>query len=138
MAEQAELKQLTRDDVKQHNTSKSAWVILDDKVYDITKFLDEHPGGEEVLLEQAGGDGTESFEDVGHSSDAREMRKQFLIGELVDADKKGKVNKKVPEIKVDQSIIFSPTWTNWLIPTGIAVAVALLYKWFVGNPIPAN
>jgi len=37
-----------------------------------------------VLLEQAGYDGTESFEDIGHSSDAREMMKQYKIGELVD------------------------------------------------------
>ncbi|KPP58487.1 hypothetical protein Z043_123682, partial [Scleropages formosus] len=41
-----------------------------------------HPGGEEVLREQAGGDATESFEDVGHSSDARQMTESFLVGEL--------------------------------------------------------
>lgn len=35
-----------------------------------------------MLLEQAGGDATESFEDVGHSSDAREMASSFVIGEL--------------------------------------------------------
>lgn len=42
----------------------------------------QHPGGEEVLLEQAGADATESFEDVGHSTDAREMLQQYYIGEL--------------------------------------------------------
>jgi cytochrome b involved in lipid metabolism len=35
-------------------------------------------------LEQAGSDGTEAFEDVGHSTDAREMMKKFKIGELVE------------------------------------------------------
>lgn len=35
-----------------------------------------------MLREQAGGDGTESFEDVGHSSDAREMAQDMIIGEL--------------------------------------------------------
>lgn len=35
-----------------------------------------------MLREQAGGDGTESFEDVGHSSDAREMAADMVIGEL--------------------------------------------------------
>lgn len=34
------------------------------------------------MLEQAGGDATESFEDVGHSIDAREMLEQFYVGEL--------------------------------------------------------
>jgi cytochrome b involved in lipid metabolism len=38
-------------------------------VYDITKFLNEHPGGSEVIMEVAGQDGTEGFEDVGHSED---------------------------------------------------------------------
>lgn len=37
-----------------------------------------------MLLEQAGKDGTESFEDVGHSSDARELMVQYKIGELVE------------------------------------------------------
>lgn len=45
-------------------------------------LLFQHPGGEEVLLEQAGRDATESFEDVGHSTDAREMLKQYYIGEI--------------------------------------------------------
>ena len=35
------------------------------KVYDVTEFLAEHPGGEEILLETAGTDSTEAFEDVG-------------------------------------------------------------------------
>lgn len=34
------------------------------------------------MLEQAGGDATESFEDVGHSTDAREMLQQYLVGEV--------------------------------------------------------
>lgn len=33
-------------------------------------------------MEQAGADATESFEDVGHSTDAREMLIQYYIGEL--------------------------------------------------------
>ena len=35
-----------------------------------------------MLLEQGGGFSTESFEDVGHSTDARELMKKYLIGEL--------------------------------------------------------
>lgn len=47
----------------------------------------QHPGGEEVLLEKAGGDSTEDFEDVGHSTDARQLMAKYLIGELHDDDK---------------------------------------------------
>ncbi|XP_036375309.1 cytochrome b5 isoform X1 [Megalops cyprinoides] len=74
-------------EVEEQNTFKSTWIIINHNIYDVTKFLEEHPGGEEVLREQAGGDATESFEDVGHSTDAREMAKSFLIGELHPDDR---------------------------------------------------
>ena len=38
-----------------------------------------------------GGDATENFEDVGHSSDARELMENYLIGELTDVSILGKV-----------------------------------------------
>ncbi|RXM29262.1 Cytochrome b5 [Acipenser ruthenus] len=77
-----EVKYYSLEEVQQHNSCKSTWLIIHNKIYDVTKFLEEHPGGEEVLREQAGGDATESFEDVGHSTDAREMTSMYMIGEL--------------------------------------------------------
>ena len=44
----------------------------------------QHPGGEEVLKDMAGKVATENFEDVGHSTDARELMKQYQIGELTE------------------------------------------------------
>ncbi|CAP27717.1 Protein CBR-CYTB-5.1 [Caenorhabditis briggsae] len=82
------LKQMTLKEISDHNTNKSAWLVIGNKVYDVTKFLDEHPGGCEVLLEQAGGDGTEAFEDVGHSTDARHMKEEYLIGEVVEEERR--------------------------------------------------
>jgi len=55
-------------------------MVLHGKVYAIAPFLDEHPGGDEVLLGECGRDATEAFEDVGHSDEAREMLKQYLVG----------------------------------------------------------
>merc|ERR1712004_957614 len=80
------LKVFSMEEVEQHTEakgeSKSVWTVIHDKVYDVTKFLDEHPGGEEIMIENAGLDATEAFEDVGHSTDAREMLAEYLIGEL--------------------------------------------------------
>lgn len=39
-------------------------------------------GGEEVMLDVAGQDATEAFEDVGHSDEARETLDQLLVGNL--------------------------------------------------------
>uniref|UniRef100_G1N831 Cytochrome b5 n=1 Tax=Meleagris gallopavo TaxID=9103 RepID=G1N831_MELGA len=75
------------EEVQKHNNSQSTWIIVHNRIYDITKFLDEHPGGEEVLREQAGGDATENFEDVGHSTDARALSETFIIGELHPDDR---------------------------------------------------
>ncbi|XP_064841065.1 cytochrome b5-like [Oncorhynchus masou masou] len=72
----------TLEEVKTHNKRTDAWLIIHDKVYNITSFLAEHPGGEDVLMSQAGTDATVSFEDVGHSKDARAMLIKYYIGEL--------------------------------------------------------
>ncbi|KAG1941470.1 cytochrome b5 [Pimephales promelas] len=85
--DEKEVKYYRLSEVEERNSFKSTWIIIHNKVYDVTKFLEEHPGGEEVLREQAGGDATESFEDVGHSSDAREMASSMLIGELHPDDR---------------------------------------------------
>lgn len=55
-------------------------------MYDITKYLDDHPGGAEVMLDVAGQNADEFFEDIGHSKEAREELKKHLIGTFkVDA-----------------------------------------------------
>lgn len=54
----------------------------------IISIFFQHPGGEEVLLEQAGKDASEAFEDVGHSTDARELMQKYKIGDIVEAERK--------------------------------------------------
>lgn len=65
-----------------HRDSDNIWTVIHGKVYDMTKFLDEHPGGGEILLENAGLDSSEQFDDVGHSSDAKEMLDDLYVGDL--------------------------------------------------------
>ncbi|KAJ2490156.1 Cytochrome b5 type B (outer mitochondrial membrane) [Coemansia sp. RSA 2050] len=72
----------TGEQIQQHSTREDIWIVVHGKVYDVTKFLDKHPGGEEVILEHAGIDATEAFEDIGHSDDARELLKDCFIGDL--------------------------------------------------------
>ncbi|KAH6889629.1 cytochrome b5 [Thelonectria olida] len=75
-------KTFTFDDVSKHTTKKDLYIVIHEKVYDCTDFVDEHPGGEEALLEVAGIDASDAFEDVGHSDEAREILQKFLIGSL--------------------------------------------------------
>ncbi|NWQ80478.1 CYB5B protein, partial [Columbina picui] len=80
--------------------------------------LFQHPGGEEVLLEQAGRDATESFEDVGHSTDAREMLKQYYIGEV----------HPVRTVSKRRCPLF---WSTWLIPIFGALVLGLMYRYYL-------
>ncbi|KAM9408748.1 cytochrome b5 type B isoform 2-T2 [Pholidichthys leucotaenia] len=115
----------TLEEITVHNMNKDTWLIIHDKVYDISSFLEEHPGGEEVLLEQAGTDATASFEDVGHSTDAREMLQQYFIGELhMDDRQKGNTSKETTNSE-------SSSWAMWVIPAVIAVVVGILYRFYI-------
>ncbi|KAJ5923202.1 cytochrome b5 [Penicillium verhagenii] len=75
-------KEFTLKEVEAHNTKKDLYMVIHDKVYDCTSFVDEHPGGEEVLLDVGGQDGSEAFEDVGHSDEAREILDGLLVGSV--------------------------------------------------------
>ncbi|KEY66867.1 hypothetical protein S7711_05221 [Stachybotrys chartarum IBT 7711] len=73
---------LTYQDVAEHNTKKDLYMVIHNKVYNVSSFVDEHPGGEEVMLDVGGQDATEAFEDVGHSDEARETLEKLLVGDL--------------------------------------------------------
>ncbi|EEB09043.1 cytochrome b5 [Schizosaccharomyces japonicus yFS275] len=75
-------KEITVEEVMKHNTKDDLYMVIRDNVYDVTKFIDSHPGGEEVLIDVAGRDATGSFEDVGHSEDAQDILKGLFVGKL--------------------------------------------------------
>ncbi|EIW61423.1 cytochrome b5 [Trametes versicolor FP-101664 SS1] len=79
-------KLVTYAELKEHSTKESLYILLHEKVYDVTKFIDEHPGGDEVIIAEAGRDSTEAFEDVGHSDEARALLKDLLVGDFEKTD----------------------------------------------------
>ena len=68
------------DEIVEHNTKDSCWLLIDGKVYDVTKF--KHPGGKQILLQNSGQDATTQFEDIGHSEKADEYLKELYIGDF--------------------------------------------------------
>ncbi|KAF2168751.1 hypothetical protein M409DRAFT_20769 [Zasmidium cellare ATCC 36951] len=55
---------VTSADVRSHASRDSCWVIIDGNVYDVTDFLDHHPGGANTILRHAGKDATAEYEPV--------------------------------------------------------------------------
>ena len=121
--------------VAKHNIRskyESIWIVVYDKVYDISTFLEEHPGGDEILLENAGKDATEAFEDVvGHSVDAREMMKEYLIGELRQEDRKGLVDngpKSWEEDAICEDSCNDSSWRTYIFPIVLSFVVSVMYQ----------
>lgn len=76
----------TVEEISAHNSASSCWMIISNKVYDVTAFISRHPGGGDILL-GCGKDATELFETQngsgdGHSQGAESMLKQYYIGDL--------------------------------------------------------
>ncbi|KAL4712863.1 hypothetical protein ACJJTC_011933 [Scirpophaga incertulas] len=73
---------ITLAEVSMHDTPQDCWVVIYDRVYDITTFLYEHPGGADVMLEYAGQDASTAFRSSGHSRSTGKALDRFLVGEL--------------------------------------------------------
>jgi alkylation response protein AidB-like acyl-CoA dehydrogenase len=76
----------SKSEIANHNTEKSCWLVIDNVVYDVTKFLNSHPGGRGVILSLGGRDVTSEFYDF-HSRDVLEKyAPKLAIGIVENAD----------------------------------------------------
>lgn len=74
---------LTRAEVESHDSSASCYVTIGTKVYDVTDFMPDHPGGSDLILEYAGKDVEDILKDFAshqHSEAAYEVLDDSLVG----------------------------------------------------------
>lgn len=88
----ASKKSFSWSEIKKHSKKNDAWVVISGKIYDVTNYLAEHPGGPQWITDWAGKEATEAFKTKGgmgleHSSFALDILKGYLIGTV---DKKEK------------------------------------------------
>ena len=77
---------LSMDELAKHNSSSSCWLLISGKIYDVTTFLTQHPGGAREILKNCGTDATVAFDTRGgtgaHSASAFAMLNLYYIGDL--------------------------------------------------------
>ena len=75
----------TASDVATHNSASSCWITLAGKVYDVTQFLQDHPGGDDLIVQHAGNDVEEVMMNKNeheHSEAAYEMLQEYMVGRI--------------------------------------------------------
>ena len=73
----------TMEQVKANNTSSKCWSVIDSKVYDLTKWINSHPGGAGAIISLCGTDGTAAFKGQhGGSGSPASRLAGYLLGPL--------------------------------------------------------
>jgi len=145
MTTDGEIKEYTVEDVSNHTDRDDCWLVIGNKsngkiprlhfqsifnvinyiaggakVYDVSNYLDDHPGGAEVLLDLGGQYADPFFEDIGHSEDARKELKTLIVGKL----KEGEINKYVDEAATSNS--------NDSVTSNLVILLVLISAVFLG------
>ncbi|KAF7307037.1 hypothetical protein MIND_00496800 [Mycena indigotica] len=104
----------TLDQVAAHNKPTDCWVIIANRVYDVTDFLKEHPGGASIILKYAGKDATQAYAPI-HPSDALEknLPPEKHLGPLTEsaarhmAEQQSREKSK-DEMRVEKALLHRP------------------------------
>ncbi|KAI8056581.1 acyl-CoA dehydrogenase/oxidase [Syncephalis plumigaleata] len=78
----ASVKYFTEQDVSQHSSENDCWVIIHGKVYDVTNFLKDHPGGKKVIINVAGTDATKQFDAFHNAGILEKYGPSMVVGEI--------------------------------------------------------
>jgi len=74
--------EVTLEGVAAHNRNGDCWLVIDGDVYDVSSYLDSHPGGLEAILKHAGKDATAPFNGDQHPASVRTVVNEYRVGTL--------------------------------------------------------
>jgi glycine/D-amino acid oxidase-like deaminating enzyme/predicted heme/steroid binding protein len=83
-AEEGIVDVVTMEEVSRHNTKDDCWMVIDGKVYDVTSFLENHPGGASIMAAHGGMDVSKHYRYLQHSENAQALRSGLYIADVKD------------------------------------------------------
>lgn len=87
---------LSLAEIQKHNNPEDCWIIIRDVVYNVTEFLNEHPGGAKMILRYAGKDATEEYEPIHPENALDALPAEAKVGTLDKATVTGQPPKDTP------------------------------------------
>ncbi|KAI9306456.1 acyl-CoA dehydrogenase/oxidase [Cunninghamella echinulata] len=94
------MKSFTVEEVAKHSSANDCWIIVEGKVFDVTKFLSDHPGGKKVLLKVAGKDASKQFKSFHNDAIMQRVGLPLQIGVIGTAGPVEQAPVKKEEKKV--------------------------------------
>jgi cytochrome b involved in lipid metabolism len=94
---------LNLTEIARHNTPADCWLLISNKVYNVTSYLGSHPGGAGTIIPYCGADATLAFatKDIGrpHSSGAAALLTNYYIGDLNQTTTQQQIQQNVQNTK---------------------------------------
>merc|ERR1711913_134777 len=99
-------------------------------IFQRSLFSEDLSNESEILIETAGKDASEAFEDVGHSTDAREMMEEYFLGDVREEDRIGSVDTGPKSWATGTSTTQNEEsgWISWLFPMALALGASAFYR----------
>lgn len=126
MTGQDPLNVYTLKQVSDHKTEDDCWIAIDNRVYNVTKWLSKHPGGKSILFNLAGQDCSDEFR-IFHLKPNFKILKAFQIGVLHPDDyRQDTVNREFQALhdRLKAEGVFEPDY--WFYVTRAAILLSLV------------
>uniref|UniRef100_A0A663FA41 Fatty acid desaturase 2 n=1 Tax=Aquila chrysaetos chrysaetos TaxID=223781 RepID=A0A663FA41_AQUCH len=94
---EAQIRFYTWEEIQKHNLRTDKWLVIERKVYNVTKWANRHPGGHRVISHCAGEDATDAFQAFHiNPTLVQKFLKPLLIGELAPGEPSQDRDKNLP------------------------------------------
>ncbi|XP_053237359.1 cytochrome b5 reductase 4 isoform X4 [Podarcis raffonei] len=120
--------EVTEEELAKHNKRTDCWICIRGLVYNITPYMEYHPGGEDELMKAAGADGTELFDQVHRWVNYESMLKECMVGRL--ALKPFAALKESCPIVSEENRILNGLFSKKKVPDNYSKEVIPSYDWF--------
>ncbi|KAM6181882.1 cytochrome b5 reductase 4 [Erethizon dorsatum] len=132
--------EVTEEELKKHNKKDDCWICVRGFVYNVSPYMEYHPGGEDELMRAAGSDGTDLFDQVHRWVNYESMLKECLVGRMAvkpavpkDYDEEKRVlNGLLPKTQVADTLakegLNSPSYDWFQTDSSVTIVIYIKQK----------
>jgi cytochrome b involved in lipid metabolism len=86
---------LNISEIAKHNLRNDCWLLIDNKIYNVTSYISSHPGGVGNITNYCGREASSAFNGLPHSTSAHSLLAQYYVGDLNQVSSNGQIQQNV-------------------------------------------